>query len=138
MLWIGTVGSQSCTWTALTRRADVALGIRKDGLREFADSNGYTHFLDSSDWQVKVWGAVNNTDVHLHVVLDGFQGTTASEKFLNAYVNGAGNNWYATEWEMYQIGLALRTGSRSWDSITFYQGGKVVHFDQPELPVPGR
>jgi RHS repeat-associated protein len=116
---------------------DVALGTRADGLREFADSNGYTHYLDSPDWQADVRAAVNDPEVHLHIKLDGFEGATPAEKFANAYKNGSAGG-YATEWEMYKVGLALRTGSRTWDSITFYENGKEMRFDQPDLPMPGR
>ncbi|GIF24004.1 RHS repeat-associated protein [Actinoplanes tereljensis] len=116
---------------------DVALGTRAHGLREFADGNGYTHYLDSPSWQADVRAAVNDPNTRLHVRLDGFHGATPAEKFTNAYRSGMGDNWYATEWEMYKTGLAVRVGNRSWDSITFYDGGKVVNFPQPSFPMPG-
>ncbi|WP_155255723.1 polymorphic toxin type 27 domain-containing protein [Salinispora fenicalii] len=116
---------------------DVALGTRAHGLREFADGNGYTHYLDSPSWQADVRAAVNDPNTRLHIRLDGFHGATPAEKFTNAYRSGMGDNWYATEWEMCKTGLAVRVGNRSWDSITFYDGGKVVNFPQPSFPMPG-
>jgi RHS repeat-associated protein len=116
---------------------NVALGTRAHGLREFADSNGYTHYLDSTAWQADVRAAVNDPSVHLHIQLDGFDGATPADKFMNAYRNGMGDNWYATEWEMYKTGLAVRLGNRTWGSITFYEGGKMVNFPQPAFPTPG-
>ncbi|MFC7550750.1 polymorphic toxin-type HINT domain-containing protein [Plantactinospora sp. GCM10030261] len=116
---------------------DVALGTRAHGLREFADGNGYTHYLDSPSWQADVRAAVNDPNTRLHIRLDGFRGATPAEKFTNAYRSGMGDNWYATEWEMYKTGLAVRVGNRSWDSITFYDGGKIVNFPQPPFSMPG-
>jgi hypothetical protein len=115
---------------------NVALGTRAHGLRKFADENGYTHFLDSSDWQADVRAAVNDSSVHLHIRLDGFSGADPAEKFMNAYKNGMSANWYATEWEMYKAGLAVRVGNRSWSSITFYHQGEVVHLPLPTFPMP--
>lgn len=112
---------------------DVALGIRNNGLREFADRNRYTHYLDSDIWEAEVRAAAHNPNVRLHILLDGFRGTGPSEQFANAYRNGSGKNWYATEREMYHVGKAVRVGDRSWDSIVFYRGGVEVKVPMPDF-----
>ncbi|WP_079184308.1 polymorphic toxin type 27 domain-containing protein [Streptomyces uncialis] len=99
---------------------DVALGLRKNGLRGFADGKGYTHYLDSDIWEVEVRSAAHNPNVRLHVSLDGFRGANPGEQFSSAYKSGSGSNWFATEREMYHVGKAVRVGDRSWDSVTFY------------------
>nr|WP_053160934.1 DUF6531 domain-containing protein [Streptomyces caatingaensis] len=119
---------------------DVALGIREEGLREFADSNGFTHYLDNwTDFEADVRAAAHNPKVRLHIVMDGFSGSTPAERFMRAYENGMGDNWYATEREMYHVGKAVRLGDRTWDSITFYENGKPVSVPEPEhWPMPKR
>ncbi|MYR42002.1 hypothetical protein GTW67_08175 [Streptomyces sp. SID5910] len=122
----------------------VALGIRDphnnggDDLRRFANGNNYTHYLDNwTDFESHVRAAAHNPDVHLHIVMDGFSGGTPSERFMNAYRAGMGDNWFATEREMYHVGKAVRLGDRAWDSISFYEDGKVVHVPEPaSWPMP--
>ncbi|MFI1539823.1 hypothetical protein [Streptomyces anandii] len=58
---------------------DVALGLRRYKLREFADDGGYTHYLDSDIWEAEVRAAAHNPKVRLHIVLDGFRGATPLE-----------------------------------------------------------
>ncbi|ALC22612.1 putative T7SS-secreted protein [Streptomyces pristinaespiralis] len=118
---------------------NVALGIRKHGLREFAETNGFTHYLDNwTDFETDVRAAAHNPDVRLHIAMDGFKnGETLAEKLLSAYQNGAGDNWFATEREMYHVGKAVRLGDRSWDSITFYENGKIVEIPEMVFPLPG-
>jgi hypothetical protein len=117
---------------------NVALGIRKYGLREFAETNGFTHYLDNwTDFETDVRAAAHNPDVRLHIAMDGFKnGETLAEKLLSAYRNGAGDNWFATEREMYHVGKAVRVGDRSWDSITFYESGKIVEIPEMVFPLP--
>ncbi|MEU3658283.1 putative T7SS-secreted protein [Streptomyces sp. NPDC032940] len=123
----------------------VALGIRDphgnggDALRNFANENGYTHYLDNwTDFESQVRAAAHNPDIHLHIVMDGFSGGTSAERYMNAYRAGMGDNWYATEREMYHVGKAVRVGDRTWDSITFYEDGKVVQIPEPTTwPMPG-
>ena len=70
--------------------------------------------------------------------MDGFKnGDTLSEKLLSAYKNGSGDNWFATEREMYHVGKAVRLGDRTWDSITFYENGKPVSIPEISFPRPG-
>ncbi|MFG2502559.1 putative T7SS-secreted protein [Streptomyces sp. NPDC048441] len=118
---------------------EVALGIREEGLREFADSNGFTHYLDNwQDFESEVRAAAHNPNIRLHVSMDGFAGTTPSERFMNAYRNGMGDNWFATEREMYHVGKAIRLGDRSWDSIDFYENGQKIKVPEPSAwPTPG-
>ncbi|MGW0316106.1 putative T7SS-secreted protein [Streptomyces flavidovirens] len=117
---------------------NVALGIRKHGLREFAVNNGFTHYLDNwTDFESDVRAAAHNPDIHLHIAVDGFKGGTLEEKMLRAYNIGSGDNWWATEREMYHVGKAVRLGDRTWDSITFYEGGKEVKIPEITFPKPG-
>jgi RHS repeat-associated protein len=119
---------------------NVALGIRKHGLRNFADSRNFTHFLDNwQDFESEVRAAAHNPDVHLHISMDGFSGSNPMERFINAYKIGMGDNWWATEREMYHVGKAVRLGDRTWDSISFYENGERVHVPEPQQwPSPGR
>ncbi|RDG40027.1 hypothetical protein DVH02_00425 [Streptomyces corynorhini] len=110
---------------------DVALGLRKNGLRGFAEGKGYTHYLDSEIWEAEVRAAAHNSNIKLHVSLDGFRGANPGEQFSNAYRNGSGSNWFATEREMYHVGKSVRVGDRSWGSVTFYRGGSVVQVPKP-------
>ncbi|WP_156725671.1 putative T7SS-secreted protein [Streptomyces apocyni] len=118
---------------------NVALGIRKKGLREFAERNNFTHYLDNwTDFEADVRAAAHNPDVRLHISLDGFDGANPSQKFMDAYKAGMGDNWWATEREMYHVGKAVRLGDREWDSITFYEDGKRVTVPEPpSFPKPG-
>ncbi|MFF4405327.1 putative T7SS-secreted protein [Streptomyces sp. NPDC001404] len=124
--WADPLGLSACP-------QNVALGIREEGLRDFADSNGFTHYLD--DWQgfeSQVRAAAHDPNVHLHIVMDGFSGSTPAERFMNAYKQGMGDNWFATEREMYHVGKAVRLQDRTWDSITFYENGKPVKVPEPD------
>ncbi|WP_159001196.1 hypothetical protein, partial [Streptomyces sp. SBT349] len=112
--------------------ANLALGIRDEGLRGFADNRGYTHYLDNQHtWENEVWAATRNPAVHLHISMDGFAGSTPAERFINAYREGSGTNWWATEREMFHVGEAIRREYRGWDSITFYENGKPVTVPEP-------
>ncbi|PHQ49637.1 type IV secretion protein Rhs [Streptomyces cinnamoneus] len=130
--WADPLGLMSCP------PKDVALGIRKYGLREFADDNGFTHYLDDWEtWEAEVRAAAHNPGTRLHVVMDGFSGSTPTERFLGAYERGMEGNWLATEREMYHVGKSVRLGDRTWDSITFYENGKPVPIPEPQRwPMP--
>ncbi|WP_052851294.1 RHS repeat-associated core domain-containing protein [Streptomyces avicenniae] len=132
-LWTDPLGLSPCP-------NNVALGLRSEGLREFAEAHDFTHYLDDMEtWENQVWQATRNEDVRLHVALDGFTGSTPSERFMNAYREGMGDNWFATEREMYHVGESVRREYRSWDSITFYEGGSPVSLPEPATwPRPGR
>ncbi|QQM46998.1 hypothetical protein JEQ17_29695 [Streptomyces liliifuscus] len=110
---------------------DVALGIRKNGLRGFAEGKGCTRYLDSDIWEAEVRAVAHNPNVRLHVSLDGFRGADPGEQFSSACRNDSGSKWFATEREMYHVGKAVRVGDRSWDSVTFYRGGSVVQVPKP-------
>ncbi|MGK5642324.1 RHS repeat-associated core domain-containing protein, partial [Streptomyces sp. URMC 126] len=112
---------------------EIALGIRKEGLREFAERNNFTHFLDDHfTWEAEVRAAAHNGNVRLHISLDGFDGATPAERFVKAYLNGKGTNWWATEREMYHVGKAVQWGEREWASIFFYEKGRRVYIDEPK------
>ena len=119
---------------------NVALGIRDYGLRDFADGNNFTHYLDNHDtWEADVRAAVHNPDIRLHVAVDGFAGgPTHADMLMRAYERGMQQRgWFSTEREIYHIGKALRVGDRSWDSITFYENGQSISIPEPSAwPIP--
>ena len=119
---------------------DVALGIRKQGLRQAADEKGYTHFLDDTreDALANVRDVANNhPDATIHVRMDGFTMTNGranaspAELFEDAYREGGGDNWFTTQREMNILGRAVRLGNRDWNSIKFTLKGEDVSFPRP-------
>ncbi|MEY9849855.1 hypothetical protein [Streptacidiphilus sp. MAP5-3] len=123
----------------------MALGIRKEGdLRNFAQTNGFEHFLDNSmeDALANVRAVANEQpDRRINVVLDGFKMSTGKpgtpqQLFEDFYQEGmVGKPWITTQREMNILGESVRLGNRSWDSITFWQGGRVVPIDLPDFNV---
>jgi RHS repeat-associated protein len=118
---------------------NVALGLRdpgmgKEGLRTWADSRGFTHYLDDDAWEAMVRRAAHDPDFNLHIKLDGMHGKTPAEQFESAYRAGRdGPPYFATDREMYHVGKAVSWGDRSWDSITFYRGNNVVKVPKPKF-----
>ncbi|WP_229403395.1 LamG-like jellyroll fold domain-containing protein [Micromonospora okii] len=121
---------------------NVALGIRKNGLREFADKNQYTHFLDEDlDGALASVRDVANyhPKARIHIRLDGFKpgaganpaSATPGDLFDEAYRNGGGANWFTTEREMNIVGRSVRLGNRRWDSINFYLNEAEVNIARP-------
>ncbi|WFE24690.1 polymorphic toxin-type HINT domain-containing protein [Solwaraspora sp. WMMD937] len=82
-------------------------------------------------WQMAVKDAIRDEDTTIHVALDGMDGATHSERFMNAYNAGRGGNFGATDWEMAQLGLAVRREVRTWSSIKFYYAGARVDLAKP-------
>ncbi|HEX8347167.1 MAG TPA: RHS repeat-associated core domain-containing protein [Actinoplanes sp.] len=120
---------------------DVALGLRKHGLRQAADDNGYTHFLDDTRDAAlaNVRDVANNhPNAIIHVRMDGFRMTNGrssaspAELFEDAYREGGGDNWFTTQREMNILGRAVRLGNRDWNSIKFTRNGEDAGF-----PLPG-
>ncbi|MEU8549464.1 putative T7SS-secreted protein [Streptomyces roseoverticillatus] len=124
----------------------VALGTVREGkIREFAESRGYTHFMDQT--LDEALGSVrdvahNLPETRLHIVMDGFRGhknqldADPAELFAAAYNRGKGDNWFTTEREMAHVGDAVRLRERSWDSVTFYHNGKEIDPFPFPLPFP--
>ncbi|GIE77454.1 hypothetical protein Aph02nite_34040 [Actinoplanes philippinensis] len=119
---------------------NLALGLRKRGLREFADEKEYTHFLDDTmeDALANVRDIANNhPKTEIHVRLDGFTmsngraNATPAELFEDAYLQGGGNNWFTTQREMNILGRAVRLGNRDWSTIKFTLGTEDVTFPRP-------
>lgn len=121
---------------------NVALGTQRHGVRQFAEDNGYTHFLEQTrdDALASVRDVANmHPDATIHVRLDGFKPgpgvnpseATPADLFDAAYERGGGPNWYTTEREMNILGRSVRLGNRSWDSIEFYLGGESVSIARP-------
>ncbi|MFV2022902.1 polymorphic toxin-type HINT domain-containing protein [Micromonospora sp. LOL_023] len=82
-------------------------------------------------WQMAVKDAIRDEDTTIHVALDGMDGATHSERFMNAYNAGRGGNFGATDWEMAQLGLAVRREVRTWSSIKFYHADARVYLAKP-------
>jgi hypothetical protein len=114
----------------------IALGLREEGdLRDFADKNGHTHFLDDSrdDALANVREVAHmQPSTRIHIVLDGFRMSngkrgTLQNVFEDFYKEGrVGGNWITTQREMNIVGESVRRGDRSWDSITFWHEGVDV------------
>jgi RHS repeat-associated protein len=133
--WVDPFGLAPCP-------NNVVLGIRDEAerVRKFADNHEYTHYLDDwTGWESQVRAAAHNPAVRLHIFIDGFDGgDTPAERFMAAYTRGMGDNWYATEREMYHVGKAVRVGDRIWDSIIFYESGTEIGIPEPTAwPTPG-
>ncbi|MFE4362428.1 polymorphic toxin-type HINT domain-containing protein [Kitasatospora sp. NPDC056800] len=126
-----------------TEVCGVALGIRKEGdLRNFADTNGYEHFLDKTynDAVAAVRDVAHEQPGRrIYVVLDGFRMSngkpgTPQELFEDFYKEGrAGLSSITTQQEMNILGESVRLGNRSWDSITFRYGGKDIKLSLPDF-----
>jgi hypothetical protein len=130
------------TTPVLVHNCDIALGIQEEGnLAQFAadrDLTTFTHLGRDEALAAVREVAMENPQTKIHVTMDGFKPApafkgepTPADLFEAAYNNGKGGRWWTTEREMAIIGDAVRRGRRTWDSITFYQNGKVVNFPQP-------
>ncbi|MGW1158195.1 ricin-type beta-trefoil lectin domain protein [Streptomyces sp. NPDC002519] len=117
-----------------TEIKNVALGTSDNGLEDFANGNGYTHFMGETQE-----GALANVrdvanehpETRIHVRLDGFKMTngqpgTPAELFDDAVREGQGDNWYTTQREMAILERAFRVGNLGRDRLSFYMGGKNI------------
>jgi hypothetical protein len=114
----------------------LASQLRLDGLSDVQTFNSPSlRAIDPESgmagWQVAVKGAVRNRNTTIHIALDDMDGATHAQRFANAYNAGRSSNYGATDWEMAQVGQAVRLGRRSWDSIKFYHGGKRIDVAEP-------
>ncbi|WP_305070089.1 RHS repeat-associated core domain-containing protein [Micromonospora sp. HM134] len=123
-----------------TSYTHVALGLRAHGLRESAEANGHTHFLDDTleDALANVRDVANShPGATIHVRMDGFKmsngraSASPAELFEDAYREGGGDNWFTTQREMNILGRSVRLGNREWESIRFTMDGKSVNFPRP-------
>lgn len=102
-------------------------------------------------WTVGVERTVSNPNVRLTVSLDGVAGAANADDALKLLLQRGesinGSDWelirssgYGTAWEMIKLRTAVRLGQRSWSSIEWRMGGKVVHPERFKLangePVP--
>ncbi|MER6014534.1 polymorphic toxin type 27 domain-containing protein [Streptomyces bluensis] len=102
-------------------------------------------------WTVGVERTVSNPNVRLTVSLDGVAGAANADDALKLLLQWGesinGSDWelirssgYGTAWEMIKLRTAVRLGDRSWSSIEWRMGGKVVHPERFKLangePVP--
>lgn len=106
------------------------------------EANGYKHFLDNSleDAMANVRHVAHEQpNIRIHVVLDGFIMSNGKrgepqELFEDFYKEGmVGKSWITTQHEMNILGESVRLENRSWDSITFWHGGKKVELDMPDF-----
>ncbi|GAA2517443.1 polymorphic toxin-type HINT domain-containing protein [Streptomyces gobitricini] len=114
---------------------DVALGTSDNGLEEFANDNGYRHFMGDATFEdalASVRDVANeHPETHIHVRLDGFAMTsgkkgTPAELFDDAVTQGQGDNWYTTQREMAILERAFRVGNLSSSRLSFYMGGENI------------
>jgi RHS repeat-associated protein len=117
--------------------SDVALGIKAEGLREFADDNGYTHFLDKTQEDALASArdvANERPNTTIHVRLDGFtlasgaslDGVTPGALLDDAVTEGKSDNWFTTQKEMAILERAYRMGNLATSRLKFYMGGSDV------------
>ncbi|MFI9274555.1 polymorphic toxin-type HINT domain-containing protein [Kitasatospora sp. NPDC052896] len=118
-----------------TNIPNVALGTEDHGLEDFANDNGYTHFMgETRDGALANVGDVANyhPETQIHVRLDGFKmtsgktGATNAELFDDAVKQGQGDNWYTTQREMAILERGYRFGNLEPSRLTFYMGGVDV------------
>ena len=106
--------------------AQVALGSRFAGLREFARLNNLKHLLDlgQDEWKEKFLEHVEDSSTTFHVSSEGFFGNNLQEMVINEMRSGSN-----TGWELQQLQQAGRL-----PSLNFYQGaGKGVLMSNPFL-----
>jgi hypothetical protein len=120
------VHNMSCgVYDILLGRADqnltsIAADLRKETLMNFSTQDAKDLFLMILN---------QNPDAKWSVSLDGFDGTTVQEKFMNAVTVGMRPGASVTQWEMTQLWLVKgfgSTGDGTLGNVTFYEFGKVV------------
>jgi RHS repeat-associated protein len=98
---------------------------------EYAQVVGQVNGKPIAQWQVEI-NNVLKSNGKVAISLGGMDGATPAEQFMNAYDAGSGDNWRATEWEMYQVGRQVQRGNLTWGNVTFYNGaGEVVNVPKP-------
>ncbi|MGW0467744.1 ricin-type beta-trefoil lectin domain protein [Streptomyces sp. NPDC003027] len=114
---------------------NVALGTEDNGLVNFAEENGYSHFMGDETFEdalASVRDVANeHPETHIHVRLDGFKMTsgkkgTPAEVFDDAVTQGQGDNWYTTQREMAILERAFRVGNLTSSRISFYMGERDI------------
>jgi hypothetical protein len=97
---------------------------------EYAQVVGQVNGKPIARWRAEV-NNVLRSNGKVAISLGGMDGATPGEQFMNAYNAGSGDNWRATEWEIYQVGRQVQRGNLDWDNITFYNGGGEVNVPKP-------
>jgi hypothetical protein len=99
---------------------------------EYAQVIGQVNGKPYAQWQAEVSNVLRNNG-KVAISLKGFDGANPSERLMNAYKAGRGNDWKATQWEMGQVGIQVQSGNLDWGNITFYGGdGGIVDVPKPE------
>jgi RHS repeat-associated protein len=113
---------------------ELALGFEHGGLRDFARQNGFNHYLDHSypDWIGPVRNTIEDGGNRLHVLTAGFEGLGGVEGMMRSGARlGTPEHW--TSREMAWIGNAVSSGTRSWDSVNFYDGNhQLIDIVEPD------
>lgn len=112
---------------------DLALGLQEYGLREWAEKNRYTHFLNVPypDWLTSVERIISAGQATLRVRTDGFAGADATARFTAAALAGVMPGRAHTQREMAWIARSVYLKDREWSTIKFYLGDEVVTVREP-------
>ncbi|MFE3826055.1 polymorphic toxin-type HINT domain-containing protein [Streptomyces sp. NPDC059092] len=113
---------------------DVALGTSDHGLEDWANDNGYTHFMgETRDGSISSAADAMNyhPEATIHVRLDGFtlenrRSGNPAELFDSAVQQGHGDNWLTTQREMAFLERAFRVGNLDSSRLRFYLGGSDI------------
>ncbi|WP_258054547.1 ricin-type beta-trefoil lectin domain protein [Streptomyces sp. Ru71] len=110
---------------------NVALGYQKSGTAKWAESEGFTHYMDPkyiNDWSTHVRNAIDDPDTVIHVYMEDFEG--GFEGMATRGLAG-GKGVHATQQEMAWIARAVIGGRRSWNNVRFYDRNGRVDVDEP-------
>jgi len=88
-------------------KADIALGIDKFGLQEFADKIGAQHLMDDPEWYNTFLNHLENDTANFHLSTEGFEGNNVMEMLENQ-VNNYGEG--GTAWEIEQLLFSGKMG----------------------------
>ncbi|MFB7215581.1 polymorphic toxin-type HINT domain-containing protein [Streptomyces sp. NPDC056255] len=117
----------------LVHNCGVALGYQKAQTAQWAENNGFTHYMDPkyiNTWSTHVRGAIDNPDTVIHVYLEQFTGGFEGMA-TRGLAGGAGV--HATQQEMAWIARAVIGGRKSWDKIKFYdRNGPISNYPEPK------
>ncbi|MBM0275005.1 ALF repeat-containing protein [Micromonospora tarensis] len=121
--------------------SDLALGMRQQGTKRWAELNKFNHYIDlgATEWRGPVMLDIGNRNVTLRVYMKGFGANpltanpAAADKFTWAVRNGLTRYAKATEEEMAWIARAVIEGKRDWSTVKFYDdNGQLISFPEPK------
>ncbi|MCP2309929.1 polymorphic toxin-type HINT domain-containing protein [Kitasatospora paracochleata] len=140
-----------CTISSVCEHIVLGIKDRDNNIGDFATGKGAHTFngdpwgghdvsYNGPMWMAGVEQTVSNPGTRISIVLDGMEGSTAIEKFVNAYKRGmiggkaaAPQSGSGTNWEMSVVGRAVRMGDRDWlQNMDFYLNGAKVNGEMKE------